>query len=148
VSIVRHLASRSMVDIAKYDRRISMTAEDVTNQWGRVSLGKDARRQLVQQRLKEMVIAAVDDRHLDRLSTQALRGEEAGESAPDDRDGRRTGLVGRLERIGGRQRPPPAAAWLVGRSSRATEEVQQLARAGRSVGRKVLDKPPAWIRLL
>jgi hypothetical protein len=51
-----------MLHIAKYHRRVSLTAEDLTNRWGHVSLGKDARRQLVQQRLKEMVIAAVDDR--------------------------------------------------------------------------------------
>jgi IS30 family transposase len=39
----------------------------------------------------------LDSGDLDRLSTQALRGEEAGESALDDRDRRCTGLVGIAE---------------------------------------------------
>ena len=48
--------------------------------------GEDARRHLVEQRLEEVVVGAVDDRDPDRLAAERPGGEEAAEAAADDHD--------------------------------------------------------------
>ena len=51
-----------------------------------VALGEDAGGQLIQQRLEQMVVRAVDDRHVDVGAPQRLGGEQAAEPGADDHD--------------------------------------------------------------
>ena len=51
-----------------------------------LSLGQDPGRDLVQQRLEQVVVVPVDQGDIDGRHRQRLRGEEAAEAAPDDDD--------------------------------------------------------------
>jgi hypothetical protein len=53
---------------------------------GDVALGEDSGRHLVEQRLEEMVIGAVDHRDLDRHALQSAGGEEPSKPTTDNYD--------------------------------------------------------------
>jgi hypothetical protein len=61
-------------------------AQDVADRRGDVPLGEHPGRDLVEQRLEEVVVGAIDHHHLDRRAPQGLGGEQPGEPAADDDD--------------------------------------------------------------
>jgi hypothetical protein len=61
-------------------------AQDLADRRGHLALGEDAGRDLVEQRLEEVVGGAVDQRHVHIGVPQGLGGEEAAESRADDDD--------------------------------------------------------------
>jgi hypothetical protein len=84
----RHLA-RLEVDIdhfAKQHARIRVAAEDVPGRRGDVTLGQDARRHLIEQRLEQVMVGAVDHGHLHRSTPQGLRGGQPAEARADYHD--------------------------------------------------------------
>ena len=73
-------------DFAKHNARVPLVAENVTDRQRDVPLGQNARRELMQQRLNQMVICPVDDGDIDLGAPQRLRRRESAESAADDHD--------------------------------------------------------------
>src|SRR5581483_1227151 len=68
-------------------------AEDVTERRRDVSLREDAGRDLVEQRLEEVVRLPVDHGHVDRRAAQRLCRGETAEAAADDHDAMASGHV-------------------------------------------------------
>ena len=66
------------------DCRVGLLAQHVADRRGDLALGEDPGRDLVEQRLEEVVVGPVDDRDLDIGAAQRLGGEEAAEAAADD----------------------------------------------------------------
>ncbi|HJY90513.1 MAG TPA: hypothetical protein VJ255_09550, partial [Candidatus Acidoferrum sp.] len=52
-------------DLAKYNIRVLLISEDIADRRRDVTLGENSRRDLVQQRLEQMMIGAVDNGHVD-----------------------------------------------------------------------------------
>ena len=75
-----------VADLGEDDLRVALVAKDVAERRCDVPLRQDARRDLVEQRLEEVVRLPVDHRHVDRRPAQRLRGGEAAEAAADDHD--------------------------------------------------------------
>ena len=73
-------------DFTQEHGRIPLLAEDVANRRSDLPRREFRRRDLIEQRLKEMVIRAVDQNHIGRCTTQGLGGREAAEAAADDDD--------------------------------------------------------------
>jgi hypothetical protein len=69
--------------VAEQHARIGVAAEDVPDRWGDVALGHDAGRHLVEQRLEEVMVGAVDHGYVDRSVPQGLRGGQAAEARAD-----------------------------------------------------------------
>jgi hypothetical protein len=61
-----------------------VVAEDLADRQGHLTLGQDAGRDLVEQRLEEVVRRAVDQRHRRGCPAQGLGGEQTAESGTDD----------------------------------------------------------------
>ena len=61
---------------------VAVVPEQVAQRSGDLSLGQDAGRALVQQRLEQVVLGAADEGHLDRRAPQRPDGEQAGEAPP------------------------------------------------------------------
>ena len=59
-------------------------AQDPANRRRDLALGEDPRRQLVEQRLEQVVVGAVDEGHVDLGTPQELGREEPAEAAADD----------------------------------------------------------------
>src|SRR5262245_52602538 len=53
---------------------------------GAISLGENARRHLVQQRLEQVMVVAVNDSHVDVSASQSSGGEQATEATAHDHD--------------------------------------------------------------
>lgn len=66
------------------DTRILLSAQDGTDGVRNISGGKGSRRDLIEQRLKEMMIATIDQRYLNILAAQSLRRIEPTESTAND----------------------------------------------------------------
>ena len=60
--------------------------QDVSRRRGDLPFGEDAGRDLVEQRLEEVVVRAVDQAHVHRRAPQEARREETAEARPDDDD--------------------------------------------------------------
>jgi hypothetical protein len=71
-------------DLTEQDTRVAVVAQHVADRRGDVAFGEHARGDLVEQRLEEVVVGAVDDHHLDLGAAQGVGGEEPGEAAADD----------------------------------------------------------------
>ena len=67
-------------DLAEHDPRVALAAQHVADRRGDVALGEHARGDLVEQRLEEVVVGAVDHHHLDRRAAQRLGGEQPARS--------------------------------------------------------------------
>ena len=73
-------------DLAEHDRRVLLVAQDVADRRRDVALGEYARRELIQQRLEQVMVGPVDDCDIEvGGAPQLLRGEEPAEPASDDR---------------------------------------------------------------
>jgi hypothetical protein len=80
-------ASHYEIDIdhfAKNNARVPLVAENVTDLQHDVALGKNPRRELMEQRLNQVMIRSVNDGDIDLGAPQRLRRRESSESAPDD----------------------------------------------------------------
>jgi hypothetical protein len=89
VERVHHERAGADVDIhhlAQQHRGVRLVAEDVASRRRDLTLRQDVRRHLVEERLEEVMVGPVDDRHLDIRSPQGLGGEQAREAGADDRD--------------------------------------------------------------
>jgi hypothetical protein len=96
------------LDPAQQHTRIGLAAQDAAD--GRRDIGgREARRRhLIEQRLEQIVVAPVDDGHIDRNLGQGLRGGQAAKSCPQDHHamapvGHRRPIAGR--RGGGNRSP-------------------------------------------
>src|SRR5208282_3212609 len=65
---------------------VSLLLEDVSQRRGDVRGRKSARGDLIEQRLKQMVVAAIDQRHVHRRALEAKRGAQPAEAAAQDYD--------------------------------------------------------------
>jgi len=80
-----------LLDLREHHSRVPLVAQD------RADRLRDVRRRerrgchLVEQRLEEMVVVAVDDQHVSGRARQCPRGEQAAETTTDDDDLRSTG---------------------------------------------------------
>ena len=72
--------------LAEHDGDVLVLLENVPGRRGDVAGREDPRRHLVQQRLEEVMVRPVDERHLDRRPAQELRSEEPSEPRSDDDD--------------------------------------------------------------
>ena len=63
---------------------IPLVAQHVAQRRRDVSLGEDPRRELVEQRLEQVVVGPVDERDVDVGPPQPLGGGESAEAAADD----------------------------------------------------------------
>ena len=75
-------------DLVHQDLRVGVLAEDGANGLGDVGRGEDGERDLVEERLKDVVVAAVHDRYVDGEFGQAFCRIDAGKAAADDDDAR------------------------------------------------------------
>jgi hypothetical protein len=66
-------------------RGVGLRAEDVANRRRDLALGQDAGRHLVEQRLEEVMVGAVDDGDLDLRVPQRPGREQSAEAAAHDR---------------------------------------------------------------
>ena len=71
-------------DLGQLDVDVLVLAHDAPERRRDLAHREDSRRDLVEQRLKEVVVRTVDERDLDVALAQELRGEEAAEAAADD----------------------------------------------------------------
>ena len=91
-------------DLGEDDLRVALAAEDVPERRRDVPLRQDARRDLVEQRLEEVVRLPVDQRHLGGRSPQRFRCGEAAEAAAHDYDSVRGHPKPSLKRLSRRRR--------------------------------------------
>ena len=93
--VVPHLAvgqenlARLDVDggrFAEYDRCVLLPPQDPPDRHGDVARVQRRRGDLVEQRLEQMVVAAIDDRQVHRGAPERPGGVEAAESAAEDDD--------------------------------------------------------------
>ena len=73
-------------DLGEQHAGVVLPAQDAAQRRRDLGLGEDARRHLVEQRLEQVVVGAVDQRDLDRRAAQRARGGQAAEAAADDQD--------------------------------------------------------------
>ncbi len=81
---------------------VGLAAENAADRAGDVGGVQGRGGDLVKQGLEQVMILAVDDRHLDLGPPQRLRGRQAGESAAQDHDARTASRGGRRRALGGR----------------------------------------------
>ena len=65
---------------------VALIAQDVAQRRGDRRRGEAGGGHLVEQRLEQVMVAAIDQRDLDRRPLELAHGPEAGESAADDDD--------------------------------------------------------------
>ena len=87
--------------LGEHDVRIPLGSQDGAHRLGDIRRRQRGRGDLVQQRLKEVIVVAVDDQHVRRSAPQRLGGEQSAEPAPDNDDPYPTGAV--------QTAPPPSA---------------------------------------
>ena len=86
---VDHQAPGLRVDphnLAEDDRGVPLVPQDVADRRRDVALGQDAGRHLIEQRLEQVMVGAVDDCHIDMCAPKRLSGEQPGEPGADDHD--------------------------------------------------------------
>ena len=72
--------------LAELYRQVLLTVEDVTRRRGDLPFGEDPGGNLVEQRLEEVVVRAVDQSHVHGRVPQEARREETTKAGPDDDD--------------------------------------------------------------
>jgi hypothetical protein len=75
-----------VLHLAQKNGSVALVAQDVSNRRRDVALGKNAGRHLVEQRLEEVVVVAVDDRDVNIRAAQGSSGEQTTEAAAHDYD--------------------------------------------------------------
>ena len=82
----RHGAHREVEprDLGQLHRHVAVMTQHLPDRRRHLTRGQDSRRQLIEQRLEEVVVPLVDQRHLHRRPSQELRSEQAPETATDD----------------------------------------------------------------
>src|SRR5262249_22784252 len=81
-------------------RGVALPSEDAANRRGDLPRAQDRRRDLIQERLKEMMVLTIDQQDVDIGVAEGLRGGQAAEATPYDHDVRR-----RITHGGPRSRP-------------------------------------------
>jgi hypothetical protein len=76
--------------LRELDRDVPLASKDVAYRRGDLPLGQDPRRNLVEERLEQVVVDPVDKGHLDRAPSQEARREQPAEAAPHDHNSVRT----------------------------------------------------------
>jgi hypothetical protein len=74
--------------LVEHDLGVPLPTQHATDRRRDVGRRERGRRDLVEQRLEQMVIAAIDHRHVDRRVGEPLGGGEAAEAGADDHDAR------------------------------------------------------------
>ena len=88
-SVREYDAAAGDVDIrhvAEQYAHVGLTSEDAPQRRGDIGRRECARRHLIQQRLEQVKVAAIDERHADRRPPQGQGGVESAEPAADDHD--------------------------------------------------------------
>ena len=75
-----------LLDLGQQHLDVVLPTEDAAERRGDVGGGQGGGGHLVQQGLEEVVVAAVDEQHVDVGAVQRLRGSQPGESPSDDDD--------------------------------------------------------------
>ena len=75
-----------VLDLGEHAAHVAVPLEDVPQRCRDLTLGEDARRALVEQRLEQVVPGAVDEGDVDRRLPQRPGREQPGETAADDHD--------------------------------------------------------------
>ena len=78
---------------ASSTRALRLAAQHAAQRRGDLALGEDAGRDLVEQRLEQVVVGAVDEGDLDRRASERLRRVEAAEASTDDEDAMCAGVM-------------------------------------------------------
>ena len=73
-------------DLSQHNGCVPLVAEHVADRRRDVPLGENPGRDLIEQRLKQVVVRPVDDGDIDRAAPQRFRRKESAESAADDHD--------------------------------------------------------------
>ena len=79
-------ATSMLAHVGEQHRDVLLVAQHPPDRRGDVARRQRRRRDLVQQRLEEMVVVAVDQRDADRRARERPRRVEAAEAAADDHD--------------------------------------------------------------
>jgi hypothetical protein len=98
-------------NLAQDYRSVGLVPQNVADRRSYVAFGEDAGRHLIEQRLKKVVVGAVDHRHVDIGSPKCLCGEEAGESGADDHHMMRTATTVGMVCVNGHVGSEPYAFW-------------------------------------
>jgi hypothetical protein len=87
-SLGDHLLRRDVDvdDVGQHAFDVPVALEDVAQRRRDLALGQDPGGHLVEQRLEQVVLGAVDERDHDVAAAQRPCGEEPAEAAPDDDD--------------------------------------------------------------
>ena len=92
---------RCGIDVARFGQqhaRVSLSPQNPANRRRDIAWRQRRRRHLIQQRLKHVMVVAIEQRDAHRRMLQCLRRPEAAETAADDhyvREGH-TGIIGEL----------------------------------------------------
>ena len=71
--------------LRELDSDVVVPAQALAERYCNLTFGKNARRDVIQQRLEQMVVAAIEQHDVDRLSAEeAARGQPAEATAHDD----------------------------------------------------------------
>jgi hypothetical protein len=107
IAIDRHALCRRIdrLDVGEQHLDISLTAQHPADRRGNVAWRQRRGRHLVEKRLKEMIVVAIEDRDADRRTRQRARGLEPAESTADDHDVRRVLRHGEMLSYGAWRNP-------------------------------------------
>ena len=73
-------------DVGEQHARVGLAAQHAAQRRGDLALGEDAGGDLVEERLEQVVVGAVDEGDLDGRPSECLRRVEAAEASADDED--------------------------------------------------------------
>ena len=74
------------VDLRELHAHVGLAPEDAAQGRGDLAGGEDAGPHLIEQRLEEMMVGAVDEGDVDREVAEGVRGAHAPEPTTDDHD--------------------------------------------------------------
>ena len=83
-SSTRLLAASTPLTVGEQGRDVAAVAQEIADRPGDFGGGERSGRDLIQQRLKQMMVAAVDQRDLDRRALQPQRAFQPAEAGADD----------------------------------------------------------------
>ena len=75
-------------DLSQQHLRIFLPAQNAAHRSGNFCRRQSCGRDLIQQRLEQVMIAAIDHRHLHSSGAQGMRGIQSTETGPDNDDAR------------------------------------------------------------
>ncbi len=90
-AVVHHERSRREIDsrnLAKHDQSVGLSAQDRADRLSDIGRREGRGCDLIEQRLKQMVVVAVDDQQIDRRTAQGAGGEQSAKSATYNDDPR------------------------------------------------------------